>query len=284
VQLPPRVGAIKYAGEISGKLGSRTLLSPRAIAVDQNGNLYIADTGNNRIVKLDREFGFVSENGGFGAAVGALNRPLDIVSDGGINFYVLDQGNRRVMKLDYNLIFGDEIRFDDNPDLITVGDIVRIGYSNYGRLFLLDPDNLRVLMLDTDYALERSIVAPGGFADCEAINIVHDGSAYIYDEGEQTLYHFDAFGNSADKITLEGVGALGDFVMSSGGYIIATDRQRNEIVVLDSSGRKLLTSGSYGSGPGNLNSPVGMALRIDGTLFVCDAGNNRITYYDVIPQ
>jgi DNA-binding beta-propeller fold protein YncE len=72
--------------------------------------------------------------------------------------------------------------------------------------------------------------------------------------------------------------------MASGGYVIATDRQRNEIVVLDSSGRKLLTSGSYGSGPDKLNSPVGMALRIDGTLFVCDAGNNRITYYDVIPQ
>lgn len=283
VELPSAIGGIQYQGEIKGRFGSRELVSPQAIVCDQNGNLYIADTGNNRILKLNGQFEFVAESGGFGSDVGSLNRPVDIVSDGGINFFVLDQGNRRVVRFDYNLVFTDAVQFDDDPELISAGRVVRIGHSEIGRLYLVDPDNLRVLMLDTDYALERTLLAPGGFADCAAINVVPDGSVFVYDAGDQNIYGFDAYGNSAGNVTLNDVGSIGGFIVTRG-YIVASDSRRNEVAIFDRSGRKLLMAGSYGSGPYNLDAPSGVALRSDGTLFVCDSGNNRITYYELIPD
>lgn len=278
--LPPHVEGIKYLGEIKGRVGARALLAPKAVAVDQNGNLYIADTGNNRVIKLDRNFAVLAETGGFGSQIGGLNRPVDIVSDGGVYFYVLDQGNRRVVKLDYNLLFVDEIRFDENPDLTNVGLVAQIDYTSYGRMVLLDPDNLRGLMLDPDHALERTLLAPGGFAACAAVNSTADGSIYIYDSEENVIYGFDAFGSASGKIIISQQGRLGDFIVGNG-YIMATGQRRNQILFFSLDGSRLPTKGGEEAGS---TSPSGMVVSPDGRLFVCDTGNNRITYYEIIPD
>jgi DNA-binding beta-propeller fold protein YncE len=280
-QIPPGVRDFQYAGEIDGEFNGRSLLSPQSIAFDQNGNVYIADTGNNRIVKLDRNFNFVQETGGFGSETGGLNRPIDIVSDGGINFFVLDQGNRRIIKLDYNLRVTDEIRLDNSPELLSAGQIAGIAYSDYARLFLLDPDKLRVLMLDTDYALERTLLAPGGFANCVAIAVDSDGNVFVYDEGDQAIYRFDTFGNADGRIDLLQAGELGD-ILVLGDAIIASDEQRNEMVVYNLAGALVTSTGL--AGQMRLSSPTGVTIRIDGRLFVCDSGNNRVTYYEINPD
>jgi hypothetical protein len=271
---------IQYVGMINDRLGSARLSAPVAITFDQSNNLYIVDQGNNRIVKIGPDYKFIAENGGFGLGLNGLSRPSDIASDGGINFFILDQGNNRIVRSDYDLVFADEIRFNNNADLQVLGKIAAIGYARTGRMYLVDPDNLKVMVLDRDHKIEQELFPTGGFTRCGAITVTNDGDVFVYDRGDNSLNEFDTFGNSGDRIVLEGAEAIGGFVILDH-EIIATDRVRNEVVMFDRSGARVAAFGSLGSGPQNLNAPTGLAWRTDGKLFVCDTGNDRIMIYEL---
>lgn len=288
---PPRVviapitsvSQIRYFGEIKGVFGNRPLSSPVALTFDPSNNMYVVDQGNNRVVKLSANFVFVQDNGGYGLGLNGLSRPSGIVSDGGINFFILDQGNNRIVRSDYNLVFADEIRFSNNPNLQTLGKIVAIGYSRYGQMYLSDPDNMKVITVDKDYAVEAEILPPAGFSRCGAMCITEDGHIYVYDRDRKIIYVFDAAGNSAGEIELPNTGLIAGFLVR-GEQIFAADKLNNEVVIYNSTGSRLAAIGGLGTGPRNLNAPTGVALRADNKLFVCDTGNDRIMIYEVLAK
>jgi DNA-binding beta-propeller fold protein YncE len=83
-----RWGGIGYApGEFD---------TPVGIAVDANGNFYVADTGNNRVQKFNRHGGFVTQWGSSGD--GWLRGPIDVALDPSGNVYVADGRNSRIQK------------------------------------------------------------------------------------------------------------------------------------------------------------------------------------------
>ena len=107
-----------------------------------------------------------------------------------------------------------------------------------------------------------------------------EGNAYVYDRNLDAIYIFDSFGNAKGSIELEDAGILGDFIVRTG-MIIATDKERHEIVVYDMNGERMMATGSFGSGTLSLNGPTGLAMRSDNLLYVCDTGNNRIVIYEL---
>ncbi|MEZ4573037.1 MAG: NHL repeat-containing protein [Thermomicrobiales bacterium] len=74
------------------------LASPFFMAVDGNGDVWIADSGNNRIQKFSRDGQFLSGIGWFGTDPGQFQLPLGlaIAADGSI--YVVDSHNHRVQQ------------------------------------------------------------------------------------------------------------------------------------------------------------------------------------------
>jgi uncharacterized protein (TIGR03437 family) len=97
-------GVAGFSGD-SGPAAQAMLSNPRAVALDQAGNLYIADQGNGRVRKVDTQ-GNISTFAGSGAfgsagdggpAVNALFRSLsDVKADSEGNVYVVDTGDNRV--------------------------------------------------------------------------------------------------------------------------------------------------------------------------------------------
>ncbi len=98
----------------SGDGGSATdalIYAPRGIAVDNDGNLYIAETGNNCIRKVTAAgiistiagvagkstFGYSGDGGPATAA--QLYHPMSVAVDGGGNVYILDSRSERVRKV-----------------------------------------------------------------------------------------------------------------------------------------------------------------------------------------
>lgn len=60
------------------------------------GDVFVTDTGNQRIQKFDREGNFVTQWGGFGNSEGQFNFPYGLIVDPKGHVFVVDSGNMRV--------------------------------------------------------------------------------------------------------------------------------------------------------------------------------------------
>ena len=73
-------------------------ISPLESAVDSSGDVYVADTGNDRIEKFTSTGTFILQWGSNGTGPGQFNRPWGVAVDSSGNVYVTDTGNSRVEK------------------------------------------------------------------------------------------------------------------------------------------------------------------------------------------
>jgi streptogramin lyase len=96
-----------FSGDGSSALTAQ-LWSPVGLAVDANGVLYIADTGNNRIRRVDVNgiittvagSGVAGFSGDNGPAVSAqLSAPAGVAVDVDGNLFIADTGNHRIRKV-----------------------------------------------------------------------------------------------------------------------------------------------------------------------------------------
>ena len=77
------------------------LRSPSGVAVDASGNIYVADSDNNRVVKWapgSTSGVTVAGGNGGGSAANQLNFPVGVALDSNGNIYVADNINHRIQK------------------------------------------------------------------------------------------------------------------------------------------------------------------------------------------
>lgn len=76
---------------------------PNSVAVDASGNVYVADTNNNRIKQFSpngNTYSLVLAFGSWGSGNGQFATPWDVAVDASGNIYVSDTGNARIEKFD----------------------------------------------------------------------------------------------------------------------------------------------------------------------------------------
>jgi sugar lactone lactonase YvrE len=100
-------GSLTYSGD-GGAAINASLNAPDGLALDPFGNLYIADTLNNRIRKVDVNGNIITVAGNGTAAYAgdggsptsaSLNRPTSVASDAAGNLYIADASNNRIRKV-----------------------------------------------------------------------------------------------------------------------------------------------------------------------------------------
>jgi sugar lactone lactonase YvrE len=111
--------------------GDGELFLPTNIDVDADGSLYVADTGNFRVLKLDHEGTLVQQFGSLGTAHGRFARPKGIAVDREGRLYVVDAAFENVQIFDRNgkllLFFGGA---GNSPGRLNLPAKVAIDYGN----------------------------------------------------------------------------------------------------------------------------------------------------------
>ncbi len=269
------------------------LSSPTGIALDKDGNIYVADTDNHSIQKFDRSGKFVARWGSEPSSQeGSFYYPRGLAVGANDTLYVADSGNNRVQKFDLegNVMqawgkFGfawrgaDIGKFDVPWGLAT---------DQEGNLYVSDTSNSRIQKFKADgtplLKWGRDGSFDGAFFFPRGVAVDFVGNIYVADESNNRIQKFDARGSFLTKWGREGAGP-GQFKSPWGiacdalGNVYVVDTGNHRVQKFDGNGTFLCAWGNRGKTEGQLNFPYGITVDKEGCVYVVDSGNNRILKY-----
>ncbi len=263
---------LSFQGVVSTlSTGSVTLGLPADITVDTTGNIYIADSSNNRIVRVTPQgVASVIAITGLGTA---LSGPAGVAVDGSGNLYIADSGNNRVV----------EIAPSGSGSVVSTSSVTihgprGVALDPSGNLFIADTvDNQIVEVTPGGTAAAFSITGLGTALNSPtSVAVDPSGDLYIADSVNNRIVTVAAGGSAGSVLSITGLGTplntpTGVAVDSVGDVFIA-DTGNNRVVMVDASG-----SGSVSStNSTTLNQPKGVAVDISGTIYIADTSDNRV--------
>ncbi len=261
------------------EVGASSLCEPSGLTTDALGNLFVADSGNNRILEYDTPFAacqsypcigatanhVLGQNGDFTASgcnlgkgaksigSGSLCDPVGIAGDSLGNLYVADVGNNRV--LEYNTPLNQDLH--GGASSISADVVFGQNGSFVTALCGGGPDGLC-------FQTEGNLPGPSGDVAVDAI-----GNLYVADSGNNRVLEYNTPLNAnsgeigaGDDVPDKVFGQSGSFVTAQG------------CMPGTASGDPTIT------GPGTLCAPVALALDGDENLYVSDFGNDRVLEYN----
>ena len=285
---------------------------PGAVAVDGSGNLYIADSRNNSVRKVDStgtittvagtgEYGFGGDGGP--AVLALLRSPSGVAVDGSGNLYIADRENLRIRKVDstgtITIVAGGTALEDQ------IGRPTSVAVDNAGNLYITESLYNRIFKVDSTGTITTVVGAsaqarlryPSGVA------VDNAGNLYIADRNNHRILKIDSTGTITTFAGTEERGFGGDggpavqaqlryptgVAVDGAGNLYIADQNNHRIRKIDSTGTVTTVAGTGESGfggdngaatAGQLSYPSGVAVDNAGNLYIADSGNHRIRRVD----
>ncbi len=261
--------------------------SPLDVAVDSSGNVYVADSQNNRVQKFSPSGVFITQWGSQGTGDGQFNMTGGIAVDSSGNVYVCDTRGDRIEKFTSDGKFvtqwgstGSENGQFHAPEGIAV--------DKSGNVYVVDLNNYRIQKFKSDGTFLLAWGSKGTednqFATPNGIDVDPAGNVYVieWNGGHGSVVKkFDPSGMFVNKWGSQGSGD-GQFdgfmgiAVDSAGNVYVTDYGNNRVQKLSPTGTFLGKWGSVGTGDGQFYNPTGVAVDKSGNVYVVDLGLNRI--------
>ena len=240
-----------------GVVGSQaTFNAPKGLAIDKDGNLLIADSGTNRVRKLNVTTGIVTTVAGLGsggdntqAASASLSGPSSAVSDSAGNIFISDQTNGRVRRIDgttglITTIAGVTSGRGDGGAAVqaALNNPRGVAVGSDGSLYIGDTNNNKVRKVTASTGIITTFLGtgtagngPDGPATLSRVQwpgcVVVDANnnVYVADRGNAKIRRVDPTGTATTVVNSSGTGyngdgstALGVNILSGGGSVTNT--------------------------------------------------------------
>jgi streptogramin lyase len=270
--------------------GSGQMKAPQGIATTSSGNLWVADTGNNRLEKFSPAGSLINNISGEGTEAGKLKEPsaITVAPDGSI--WVADTANNRIEQWNSSLAFVRAIGKEGTGGGEFKGPAA-IEADSSGDIWVGDRGNSRVEEFDEygTYLKQFGSKGTGGgqFSFSGQMGLTVDGSGNIWiTDGH---FHVQRWTIPGFPVYLTTIGGLGsgngkffhpaDVATDAKGNVWALDSEQARIQEFNEKGEWLRTTGSSGSGAGMLSSPSALAVDSSGNVWVADTANNRVVEF-----
>jgi sugar lactone lactonase YvrE len=283
---PTFASSFGSAGTASGQFNH-----PAGVAVDLNGNLWVVDQGNDRVVKFSESGQYLSSFGSPGTGNGQFGRPTSIAIDASGNLWVTDAANNRVEKFSasgaYLAQFGTYGAGNgqlSNPEGIAI--------DPKGNIWVADTYNGRLQQFNANGQFLKVVsskgTAQGQLGEPTDLDVDAGGNVWVtdwlynrvamFDQAGQFVRQFGSYGGGNGQLNHPDV-----IDVDSAGNVWVGDQSNSRVQAFSPSGEYLAKFGSYGSGQGQFNFewPMGLATDSKGRIWVADTANNRVQRWQI---
>ncbi len=279
----------------SGGTAPGEFSAPIGVAIGPAGDVYVTDSGNNRIQRFRPDGTFVATWGEVGEELGQVDRPMHAVFGPDGYLYVAEYINDRIQVFTAD---GEAVRalgtsgsepgaFFDAPGGVAV--------ARNRELVVADFYNHRAQRLKATGGVLGALgtsgrVWSGALHYPTDVAILSDGDVVVADAYNNRIQIFGPDGSFRRKWGGPlGVGIPGPwpgwFRVATGVAVGPADRvyvadfDNNRIQVFTANGTLLGVFGDAGDVPARLEHPTDVAVAEDGTIYVVDFGHHRITVF-----
>ena len=219
--------------------------NPVAMAKDADGNIYVADMGNHRIVKLDNAGNIIGKFGSLGTGNSQFDTPFGVAIDNDGNILVADTANHRIQK------------FDSQWNYLTQWGSEGSGNGQFG------------------LAREIGIDSQNHYHVCDEF---HD-RIQVFDEDGTYLYQYGGKGSGQGQFSLpQGIAVRQS---PDGDRVYICDTFNHRVQVLDVQGNYITQiGGTSGDSSTSFTYPRGVNIDTNGDVYIADTFNHKIKVYN----
>ncbi len=243
------------------------MLFPTGVTINASGDLYVADTGNNRILKETPSGATYAQST---VRTGDLSAPFGIALDGAGNLYVADTGNNRIVK---ETLTGSRLVQSTVPSS-SLNYPLSVAVDGSGNLYIADTGNRRVLKETlSNGRYTESLVQVGHVP--RSVVVDGSGNVYIADFGDGGVWkEAPAAGTYSESSVARIPGGVNQLALDGGGnvYIVTA----SGVLEAKPSG----TTYTLSTVAGGLIEPQGAVVDPSGNVFIVDSLNGRVLKED----
>jgi hypothetical protein len=189
-----------------------------------NGTIYILDADENKVSLFSNLQDVPKTIGGFGWSSSSFDKPTGVATDG-VNIYISDFGNHRIQRFDRDLNYISSLSTRDTSDVISrFGYPLDVALSEFGDMFILDGENIRVMKFNAQSSFERAfgdINAGKGKLQNPTRLVATNSRIFVGEKNKVIVY--DYFGNYLGSIGEGIINNLNGFTMLTNGLLVASN-------------------------------------------------------------
>lgn len=279
--------ALVIQSEISGDIFGQRLKHPTGLALDADGNIYICDQGNNRIIKFSDSLTARRDKGGYGNETGLFKKPSFVTVDNGRQILVSDTDNRRLQRFDADLIYLDQIPLTDASDPLKYGAPSGVGLLKDGSIRVADYERNRLIALNNVGVFDQFVGALGSrggqLEKPEKVVVDDDDNVFVCDRGNSRLVVYDKYNTFSREISDEQMSRPVAAVIDSSAVLWVLDQETAEIHCFSLTGILLSPKPIQILGSATRpDQPSDIVLLPHDRILISDSGNDRLLLCSIV--